>query len=478
MAYIRYSIKRSFIILGVSMKRLDELILRLLEKYTGKRFVSISGGEKVVSQRDYRTLQTTNIVLEKLADGIIETGQDLHTIIEFSHGAERIYGISREEALGMDVSRLWLDPSERNGLLQRLEEEDSVVHETKFRRKVPGTDREEEIYISFSLTLLRDEDGEKIGTVGIARDITEKKRLEEERKNHIIDIIQFLYKEIEGHDSYTKDHTLMVAIYSEKIAKALGMGQQEIDTLSKYVQLHDLGKIDIKKETLNNQRTFLDEDGEMVYIREHTTRGAAIIKNFGLPRETAEVALYHHERWDGEGYPAGLKGEGIPLNARIVAIADAYDSMTSLRTYKGMMDVKTAIEEFKRCSGMSFNRKMLFDYNKNLLNNIITKELLILIREDSDIEAILSPISEECKMALYQDTGGNVCGSVIDIIDKHNSIIGSSNKTVMEFLARIKKNTIRYLVDRMENEMQFDPLIAKVFIDYLEKNVKKPDHMT
>ncbi|WP_416829009.1 HD domain-containing phosphohydrolase [Ectobacillus polymachus] len=147
---------------------------------------------------------------------------------------------------------------------------------------------------------------------------------------------------LDARDPYTAGHSIRVAEYTVKLAKAAGLGPPKIDLLRKSALLHDIGKIGIKDKVLLKEGKLTDEEFEQ--IKQHPVIGARILEQINLPKELKPLlpgVKYHHERYDGNGYPEGLSGENIPLFGRIMAVADAYDAMTSDRPYrKGMPSEK------------------------------------------------------------------------------------------------------------------------------------------
>ncbi|MCR4804423.1 MAG: HD-GYP domain-containing protein [Clostridia bacterium] len=140
-------------------------------------------------------------------------------------------------------------------------------------------------------------------------------------------------------DAYTKEHSFRVARYSKLIAKELGLRDSEAQKYYNAALMHDIGKIGIPSRILNEPGDLSEKDFSV--IKTHTTKGYEILKGISLMPEAAEAALYHHERMDGSGYPNGLKGDEIPLIARVIAVADSFDAMYSERPY----DPKKSFEE-------------------------------------------------------------------------------------------------------------------------------------
>ena len=163
---------------------------------------------------------------------------------------------------------------------------------------------------------------------------------------------------VDAKDVRTHQHSLRVAEYSELIAQEMGcfrgwQKNKSLSSLKKAAQLHDIGKIGVPDSVLNKVGRLTDEEYEQ--MKSHVTRGAEILKDFTLVEHVVDGTLYHHERYDGNGYPYHLKGEEIPLFARIIGVADAFDAMTSNRVYRNHMDTDYVITEMKRGRGTQFD---------------------------------------------------------------------------------------------------------------------------
>lgn len=166
-------------------------------------------------------------------------------------------------------------------------------------------------------------------------------------------IIRAFAKCIDFKDKYTNGHSLRVAEYSEKIAVKMGYDKKETANIKNIALLHDIGKITIPTEIINKPTKLTDEEFEIV--RQHTTNGYDILKEIEKFPNLALGARYHHEHIDGSGYPAGIKGEEIPLIVQIIAVADTFDAMYSTRTYRKQMDMGDVVDELKRASGTQLN---------------------------------------------------------------------------------------------------------------------------
>ena len=162
---------------------------------------------------------------------------------------------------------------------------------------------------------------------------------------------------VDAKDQRTSDHSKRVAIYSAQIARAYGLDEKQCRDIEWSAQMHDIGKIGIPDAILNKPSRLTDE--EYATMKSHTTRGAEILKDFTLLDNVIDGAQYHHERYDGRGYPKGLKGEEIPLFARIIGVADAFDAMTANRIYRQQMDFSYVLGEMQRCRGTQFDPKFV-----------------------------------------------------------------------------------------------------------------------
>ena len=164
-------------------------------------------------------------------------------------------------------------------------------------------------------------------------------------------------KTVDAKDLRTSKHSQRVSEYSAMIAKEYGFTDEQCENLRKAALLHDIGKIAIPDNVLNKPARLTDE--EYAVMKSHVTRGAEILKDFTLIDHVVEGARYHHERYDGRGYPDGLKGEEIPLYGRIIAIADAFDAMTANRVYRQKQDFDYVLNELQKNRGTQFDPDLL-----------------------------------------------------------------------------------------------------------------------
>jgi len=171
-------------------------------------------------------------------------------------------------------------------------------------------------------------------------------------KTHFETIMAFS-EALEARDQYTAGHSRRVMEYSKGIGQRMKLDKQDIEDLKRSALLHDIGKIGIPDTVLKKQTKLTDE--EYAIIKSHPETGAAILKYIKSFKHLVPAVYHHHERFDGEGYPDGIKGKAIPLHARIIAIADTFDAMTSSRSYRSALSFRTALSELERSRGTQFD---------------------------------------------------------------------------------------------------------------------------
>lgn len=169
--------------------------------------------------------------------------------------------------------------------------------------------------------------------------------------------VRSLAAAVDAKDSYTRGHSERVAQYATMIAMRMGLGHDQRIALEMAAYLHDIGKIGVKENILLKPGK-LDDD-EMSQMRHHPLIGANILKPVAFPWAITPVVRHHHECYDGTGYPAGLKGEEIPLLARILTVADSYEAMTADRPYRAGRSAQAAVEELRRCAGSQFDPRVV-----------------------------------------------------------------------------------------------------------------------
>ena len=183
-----------------------------------------------------------------------------------------------------------------------------------------------------------------------------------ERKIFVDELVGALAKCVDSKDEYTNGHSFRVAKYTKLLAEKVlqAQGTEDKELLDQYYNdalMHDIGKISIPDEILNKQDKLNDEEYET--MKSHATRGYDILKDVRIQTDLSDGAHYHHERYDGKGYPEGLKGDAIPLVARIIAVADAFDAMYSTRPYRKKLPLSFVASEIEKGAGTQFDPQVV-----------------------------------------------------------------------------------------------------------------------
>ena len=215
------------------------------------------------------------------------------------------------------------------------------------------------IEASVAVTAIRDERQEVVQLYTQIEDVTAARRTTRELEQAQFEMLARLAAAAELHDDDTGRHTHRVGNLAVATAARLGLPDAEVELLQLAAALHDVGKIAIPDAVLAKRGKL--SFAEYEHMKTHTTVGAQMLagSSFALVRMAEQVAITHHERWDGSGYPAGLAGESIPITGRIVAVADVFDALTHARPYKPAWSVSDATAELQRQSGRHFDPQVL-----------------------------------------------------------------------------------------------------------------------
>lgn len=189
----------------------------------------------------------------------------------------------------------------------------------------------------------------------------------------IFDSLSILAQAIEAKDVYTRGHSNRVRLISIEIAKHLNLTDKQMTILHYGAMLHDVGKIGVKDKVLLKNGALTDE--EFFEIKSHPSIGAGIIQDMEYYKPMMDCILYHHEKYNGTGYPDGLKGEEIPLLARIIGVADTYDAMTTTRPYRTAMPKEKAISIIKEVAGSQLDPEIVDIFLKNKIYQVDFEEI-------------------------------------------------------------------------------------------------------
>lgn len=167
------------------------------------------------------------------------------------------------------------------------------------------------------------------------------------------DLIESIVAALEARDKYTANHSRRVSDMTEQVCISLGMSEEECESIHIAAHVHDIGKIGIPDAVLLKTAKLNDE--EWRHIKMHPQIGADILNKSKILYPLKEIVLHHHERWDGKGYPSGLKRTNIPLGARIIAVSDSIDAMMSNRVYRKALSLEDCKKEIEKFSGKMYD---------------------------------------------------------------------------------------------------------------------------
>lgn len=199
------------------------------------------------------------------------------------------------------------------------------------------------------------------------------KSVESNENQNLKDLISCLISVEEAKDSYTAHHSDRVKAYSELISRFLGLSESSISLITHAAHLHDIGKIGIQDNVLTKPGKLTDEEFEI--IKQHPVIGAKILMQSNYTHEMVQIVLHHHERYDGRGYPEGLKGEDIPIGARVIAIADSIDAMTSKRVYRDAMSLEYCRNEIEKNLGVMYDPaigKVVLEHWNEMVDSLLS----------------------------------------------------------------------------------------------------------
>lgn len=224
----------------------------------------------------------------------------------------------------------------------------------------------------FDQLILLVESGIKaVAQMNLIRDINDElKDTYDKLQKAYMESIETLRFTVEAKDTYTRGHSDRVSEYSVLLGERLGLSEEDINTLRIGGLFHDIGKIGVPDSILLKESKLTDD--EYSEIKNHPSIGAHILSNATIFQDVLPIVKHHHERYDGNGYPGKLQGEEIPHLARIAAIADAFDAMTSKRTYRNSLSLDIVKSELEKCKGTQFDPKYA-DVFLDILNNEYSK---------------------------------------------------------------------------------------------------------
>ncbi len=289
-------------------------------------------------------------IFERIEDNIIVLDK-WDRILDLNPAAEQLMGYKISDARGLSVKQIlpqWPDQFGKAG--QTIEPDREIVLERGGQRRV----------YSLSLSIASGPDGQSTSTVILLVDITQRKQAEEERRQSTEKIlialkatIESIAKTTEIRDPYTAGHQKRVAQLAFAIAGEMSLPQDKAEAIHMAAVIHDIGKMFVPAEILARPSK-LSKD-EFGLVKTHPQAGYDILKDIEFPWPIAQIVFQHHERMNGSGYPSGLSGEAILIEARILAVTDVVEAMASHRPYRPALGIDKALEEISRNKGTLFD---------------------------------------------------------------------------------------------------------------------------
>jgi putative nucleotidyltransferase with HDIG domain len=227
--------------------------------------------------------------------------------------------------------------------------------------------------------------------LNLTEQLNDNRQLYEEMRRIYHDTLQAFAAAIDAKDVYTRHHSQRVAKYSVAIARELGWNEHDIEGIYVAGYLHDVGKLVISNELLNKKTPFTPE--EMEEMRKHSLLSYKIISHIKFPwKDVEKIVKHHHERPDGKGYPDALTESDLSEGAKVLALADSFDAMTSQRAYRDKMDLRTALAELRRCLNRQFDDKIMLAFckvlDKEIRGELPEPDILPHLEKGSDLSVI------------------------------------------------------------------------------------------
>ncbi len=298
------------------------------------------------SQQRYASL------FKRSKDSILMTNQD-NIIIEANAAAVKMFGYTLDELIGMNAVHLHAIPEEQAAFIEQIQVEEILSdYESSYLRK-DGS----QIICQQSAAVQRDGAGHIVGYEGIFRDITDLKQAFELQGRSLTETIAALGSMTDIRDPYTAGHQVRVAVLALEIARLLDVDAEWLEGLRRAAVVHDIGKISVPAEILVKPTKLTPVEFSM--IQDHSSVGSDILGKIHFRRPVAQIVRQHHERLDGSGYPDNLKGSEILLEARIIAVADVVEAMSSHRPYRPALGIDKALEEISNNKGILYDGQVV-----------------------------------------------------------------------------------------------------------------------
>jgi PAS domain S-box-containing protein/putative nucleotidyltransferase with HDIG domain len=305
------------------------------------------------SEERYRTL------FEESRDAIY-IGSEKGNFIDFNQSTMDLFGYAKEKLVEMNTEDVFVNTDEYKKMQEVLAQKGSIREFEAKLRKRDGT----EMYCLITSTVRRARDKSIVGYQGIIRDISDlvsgRKELEKtlgQLRKALRGTIQAMALTVETRDPYTAGHQQRVAELARAIATELGISEDRIQGIRLAGVIHDIGKISVPGEILSKPGKI--SENELGIIKDHSQVGHDILKPVDFPWPIAQIVQQHHEKMDGSGYPGGVSGENILLEARILTVADVVEAMASHRPYRAALGIDVALSEISKGRGTLYDPKVV-----------------------------------------------------------------------------------------------------------------------
>jgi len=336
-----------------NLARLSSAVDRELREAKNRQERRITEIQLRKSEEKYRVL------FEDSRDAIYLNNQE-GELIDCNMSTLELFGYSREEMLGINTKAVFVNPDEYRRLQDEIVQKESVREFKAKLRKKDGT----EMDCLITSTVRQAKDKSKLGYQGIIRDISElvssRKQIDKtlnDLRKALGGTIEAMALTVETRDPYTAGHQRRVSNLARGIATEMGVSEDQIQGVRMAGVIHDIGKISVPGEILSKPGKI--SQNEFGIIKEHPQVGYNILKTVDFSWPIAQIVLQHHERMDGSGYPNGISGENILLEARILAVADVVEAMASHRPYRAALGIDLALNEISKNRGSSYDPKVV-----------------------------------------------------------------------------------------------------------------------
>ncbi|MFO7972309.1 MAG: PAS domain S-box protein [Desulfobacterales bacterium] len=340
-------------IMKENLARLSSAVDRELREAKNRQERRITEIQLRKSEEKYRTL------FEDSSDAIYLNNKD-GELIDFNLSTLELFGYSREEMLGINTKSVFVNPDEYEKLQDEIARKGSVREFKAKLCKKDGTKMD----CLITATVRQAKDKSRLGYQGIIRDISElvsnRKQIEKtlaDLRKALGGTIEAMALTVETRDPYTAGHQRRVSNLARGIATEMGVPEEQIQGIRMAGVIHDIGKISVPGEILSKPGNI--SQNELGIIKEHPQVGYNILKTVDFPWPIARIVLQHHERMDGSGYPNGISGENILLEARILAVADVVEAMASHRPYRASLGINLALNEISKNRGSFYDPKVV-----------------------------------------------------------------------------------------------------------------------